>query len=247
MRHLNGLYARYYNKKYKKDGSLFRGRYKAILVDAKNYLLRVSRYIHLNPVRAGLVKHPGKYIWSTYKFYTTHTTKPNWIYTKDTLSYFGTKQQKNKYALFVLENIDQELETFYRKVRLLPVLGTNLFRKQISQTVLADIIPLKDTPDQKRVGVIPTLSDICKTVAKYYLVANNSLFIVKRSQGNLPRKIAIYLAAELSNKKFSFIANFFKKTSTAGISQLILRTNELKTNVPSVAKDIANLRKIIQK
>jgi REP element-mobilizing transposase RayT len=55
MRHLDGLYTQYYNRKYKKDGALFRGRYKSILIDTENYLLRLSRYIHLNPVKAGLV------------------------------------------------------------------------------------------------------------------------------------------------------------------------------------------------
>ena len=245
MRHLNGLYARYYNKKYKKDGPLFRGRYKAILVDAKNYLLRVSRYIHLNPVKAGLVKHPGKHLWSSFQFYTGRIATPDWLHTEKILSYFGTKQQKNKYSLFVLEHTDQELETFYRKVKLLPVLGTDLFRKQISQTVLSEMTPLKEIPDQKKVRTKPSLSKICKIVAQYYQVANSSLFTVKRSQGNLPRKIAIYLAAGLSGKKLGLIANFFKKTSATGISQTILRTNKLKTSNHTIDSDITNLNNSI--
>jgi putative transposase len=52
MRHLNGVYTQRYNCRHNIDGPLFRGRYKSILVDAENYLLRLSRYIHLNPVSA---------------------------------------------------------------------------------------------------------------------------------------------------------------------------------------------------
>jgi putative transposase len=136
MQRLDGLYTQYYNKKYHRDGSLFRGRYKSILVDAKNYLLRISRYIHLNPVRANLVKHPRNYNWSSYTFYSTSAAVPDWFYTKEVLSCFGTTQQKNKYALFVLEKTDIELETFYCKVRLLPILGSDPFYKQMVEKYL---------------------------------------------------------------------------------------------------------------
>ena len=50
MRHINGVYTQRHNRMKKTDGSLFRGRYKAILVDADNYLLQLSRYIHRNPI-----------------------------------------------------------------------------------------------------------------------------------------------------------------------------------------------------
>lgn len=246
MRHLNSLYTKHYNKKYKKDGALFRGRYKAVLVDAENYLLRGSRYIHLNPVKACLAKHPDKYCWSSYQFYTHNSTLPDWLYTNEILSRFGTKQQKNKYSLFVIEQTDQELETFYRKVKLLPVLGSDLFCKQISQTVLAKMIPLKDTPDQKKVCTIPDLQEICKFVAKYYCVSTESLHIVNYKKGNLPRTVAIYLAAELSTLKFKLVADFFKNISAAGVSQIVFRTNQLKINIPSINKDIISLGNLIQ-
>lgn len=115
MKHLNSTYTIYHNKKYKKDGALFRGRYKAIVVDAKNYLLRVSRYIHLNPVKASLAEYPNKYPWSSYQFYSQKIDRPDWLYTNQILSCFGNKQQKNKYSLFVIEKTDKELEIFIEK------------------------------------------------------------------------------------------------------------------------------------
>ena len=245
MRHLNGLYAKHYNKKYKRDGPLFRNRYKAILVDAKNYLLRVSRYIHLNPVKAHLAKHPNKYSWSSYRFYASYTQPPDWLYTKETLSYFGSKQQKNKYSLFVLESTDQELESFYRKTKLLPILGSDVFREKISKNILADMIPLKETPDQKKVRAMPNLSSISRAVAKYYHVSNKTLFTVHRSKGNLPRKIAIYLSAELGGKKFNLIAKFFKNTTAAGISKVISRTNKLKISNPAIDSEIKELNQLL--
>jgi len=247
MRHLNGLYTQYYNKKYKKDGALFRGRYKAILIDAESYLLRVSRYIHLNPVKSRLVKHPGEYYWSSYRFYSQHNgMQPDWLYTSEILLRFGDKQQKNKYSLFVLEETDQELETFYLKVKLLPILGSDLFCKQISETILTNINKTKDIPDQQNVCTIPDLLKICKLVSKYYNVSIDSLYCANYTKGNLPRKIAIYLSAELSNKKFNFIADFFKNISVAGVSQVVSRINKLKISAPFINNDISILSGIIQ-
>jgi putative transposase len=76
MRHINGVYTQRYNRLEKTDGPLFRGRYKAILVDADAYLLCVSRYIHLNPVAAGIVKKAHQYRWSSYCAYIGKVVPP---------------------------------------------------------------------------------------------------------------------------------------------------------------------------
>ncbi len=61
-------YVQYFNESYGGDGTLWDGRYRATVVDDKQYLLTCCRYIELNPVRAGLVKHPRDYRWSSYAF-----------------------------------------------------------------------------------------------------------------------------------------------------------------------------------
>jgi putative transposase len=58
MRHLDGIYTQRYNKSLNRDSPLFRSRYKSCLIEAENYLLQTSRYIHLNPVVAKLVTKP---------------------------------------------------------------------------------------------------------------------------------------------------------------------------------------------
>ncbi|MCH7761827.1 transposase, partial [candidate division TA06 bacterium] len=69
MHDINGAYANYTNLKRKRSGHLFQGRYKAIVIDRDRYLLELSRYIHLNPVRAGIVEKPEDYPHSSYKSY----------------------------------------------------------------------------------------------------------------------------------------------------------------------------------
>ncbi len=67
MRHLNGVYAQYFNWKYDRTGHLFQGRFKSILVDRENYFMELCRYIVLNPVRAGIVHFPEEYYWSSFR------------------------------------------------------------------------------------------------------------------------------------------------------------------------------------
>lgn len=59
-------YVQYFNRTYDRTGTLWEGRYKATLIDSERYLLTCMRYIELNPVRAGMVDHPGDYPWSSY-------------------------------------------------------------------------------------------------------------------------------------------------------------------------------------
>jgi putative transposase len=80
MRHLNGVYTQKYNVVHGSDGTLFRGRYKSILVNADSYVLQLVRYIHRNPLKAGLVKRLDQYVWSSHKGYLSKIKKWNWLY-----------------------------------------------------------------------------------------------------------------------------------------------------------------------
>ena len=79
MRHINGVYTQRYHRRYRKVGHLFRGRFKAIVVDRDGYLLEVSRYVDLNPLRANMVKHPRDWPWSSYRAHTGAKEAPTWL------------------------------------------------------------------------------------------------------------------------------------------------------------------------
>jgi len=91
MRHINGAYTTYFNVKRQRSGHLFQGRYKAILIDIDEYAKELSRYIHLNPVRAKMVEAPEEYGWSSYQFYIGKRESPEWLYRDFILGYFGEK------------------------------------------------------------------------------------------------------------------------------------------------------------
>jgi len=79
MRHLNGLYTQYFNRRHTKVGHVFQGRFKAILVDSDTYLLQVCRYVDLNPVRAGLINEPTAWRWSSYRMHLGIDKPPTWL------------------------------------------------------------------------------------------------------------------------------------------------------------------------
>ena len=91
MRHVNGVYTQRFNRTHKKDGQLFRGRYKAVVVDNDSYLLEVMRYIHKNPVRAGIVKAVDDFAWSSHKGYVSGAKKWDWLYRDLLLAMFSKK------------------------------------------------------------------------------------------------------------------------------------------------------------
>lgn len=113
MIHINGAYTTYFNVKWKRTGHLFQGRYKAILVEADEYAAELSRYIHLNPVRAGIVDKPEGYLWSSYQSYIGQNTPPAWLKTEFILGYFDgkTADAKNEYRDFVKEKLKNEYDS----------------------------------------------------------------------------------------------------------------------------------------
>ena len=101
---LNVSYATYFNRKRQRSGHLFQGRFKALLIEADEYLKELSRYIHLNPVRANIVAKPQDYAWSSYPAFLKKNEGPEWLETGRILGYFGKRKKEaiKKYINFGL-------------------------------------------------------------------------------------------------------------------------------------------------
>ena len=107
MRQLNGVFTQTFNRNHGRDGHLFRGRFKAILVEKESHLLELSRYVVLNPVRAAMVKQPGEHQWNSYLAILGTQEKPEWLSTDWLLSQFSPSlgQARQQYRRFVKEGI----------------------------------------------------------------------------------------------------------------------------------------------
>ena len=110
MRQLNGVYTQAFNRRHNRVGHVFQGRFKAALVQKDSHLLELCRYIVLNPVRAGLVKRPDGYEWSSYRATVGQVPKPGYLFTDWLLPQFGDTREKARlgYKRFVRAGIDRE-------------------------------------------------------------------------------------------------------------------------------------------
>jgi putative transposase len=116
MRHINGAYPTYVNVKRKRAGHLFQGRYQAILVEADAYAVELSRYMHLNPVRAGMVARPEHYPWSSSRSYIGQCTTPESLKTDFIPGNFGRKapDAKNRYRRCVEDLLKSKYESLLK-------------------------------------------------------------------------------------------------------------------------------------
>jgi REP element-mobilizing transposase RayT len=135
MRHVNGVYTQRHNRLLSTDGPLFRGRYKAILVDEDAYLLQVSRYIHRNPIDMAkpLVTRLEDYPWSSYRAYINRTSCPGWLKRDLLYQMLGAQRDYSAYRAYVGLGVDEEIKTFYSKDRVGAVLGGQTFRERIAK------------------------------------------------------------------------------------------------------------------
>jgi REP element-mobilizing transposase RayT len=107
MRDLNGIVSQDHNKRHRKTGHLFQGRYHSFLIEKETYLMEVARYVVLNPVRAGLVKKPEQWCWSSYRATLGEVESPPFLATNSLLKFFhrSRSQAQKNYQKFVIEGI----------------------------------------------------------------------------------------------------------------------------------------------
>lgn len=204
MQNLSFRYTRWINKKQARTGHLFQGRYKAILVDADNYLLELVRYIHLNPVRASLVDNPKDYAWSGHRAYLGIETIP-WLETDWVLSQFAKRRKtcRQRYEAFVLAGKEEG----YRQ---------EFHHGGEDGRVLADDRFLKQVLGQRvRYSPKASLDDIVTFVAAEYGVSEEELRGASRNRVvSEARSVIGYLSQRLGASSIQDVAIYFQRESS---------------------------------
>lgn len=159
MRQLNGMYTQASNRRHKRTGHLFQGRFKGILVDMESYLLELSRYVVLNPVRAGMVKHPGEYVWSSYGAMVGDAPTPQWLETDGLLSQFGSRraEARRRFTRFVEEGMGTP--SIWSGLRQQIYLGDDKFIRRM-QKKMSHAGEALSIPKAQRRGPAPSLDAI---------------------------------------------------------------------------------------
>jgi len=110
---VSSQYSSYFNKKYRREGTIWQGTYKAVLVKSTEQYLHLSRYIHLNPIEIATKNHALKdYQYSSYPVFIGTTDKPIWLKPDDIMYYFESDQNRSEksYRLFVENHLASEKE-----------------------------------------------------------------------------------------------------------------------------------------
>lgn len=245
MRHINGIYTQRYNKSVKKDGSLFRGRYKAILIEKDGYLLNVSRYIHLNPIQAKLVKLPHQYKWSSYQYYLNNK-KPSWLHTQEILSMACEVKPKAKisYKKFVESGLDNETRKFFNKIHLPVVFGSKQFKKRVLST-LDDKYLKEVNADYNRTRILPKMDKIDAVCVSYFKLDKAQLYKSQRGKNNEMRKIAIYACRQWCTEKLSVIAKRYQFFSHSCVSNIVKNIEERVKKDKKLQKMLKDIRQLV--
>jgi len=233
LHHINGAYTTYFNIKHRRSGHLFQGRFKAILVERDSYSEELSRYVHLNPVRAGLVKNPSEYRWSSYRYYIGEEREPEWLTTALILGYIGGHRQSTyrKYRQFVQEGITTRLKNPLGNVIASTFLGGENFIQRIRKEYLeVRKIDRRNIPSAKKVLKGPTPGEIEAAVAK----------VIGEDQ-SLYRKLCIHLSHQWSGWRLEEIGAHFGMKGGA-VSQLSRRLKKVMDGDKRMGKLLESIR-----
>jgi len=234
LQNLGFRYTRWVNWRQKRSGHLFQGRYRAVLVDADIYLRELVRYIHLNPVRAGVVKEPEDYGWSGHRAYLGLEIIP-WLTTDWVLSQFSKRlsQARKAYSSYVQEGKRGSHQEGYHK-------GTEIDSRILGDDDFIDHV-LEREPRRPRPKA--TLDKIILEICRYFCVEEKDFFAKgKAHKLSEARGMAAWLALELGVGTLAELSRRVGRdvtTLSAGVKRLQIRS---KTD-----SDLADSAKLLLK
>ena len=247
MRHVNGVYTQRYNRKYKRDGTLFRGRYKALLVQAEEYLTQTVKYVHYNPLKAKIVNDLNNYKWSSHPSYLKGKSDSEWLDINNLLAYFSSRKKEAiiMYKEFMDIGLDDEVMRFYSKKAQSSIFGDNVFVEMIKEKfVKSDSVSTLEIKEKRVILGEGKVKTINKIVCNKFNIEKNILFQTRRGEENMPRLFAISLSRELSGLSFSEIAKRYKIKSYKTIASSNFRLKERMKKSRKIKKEYTMLREI---
>jgi putative transposase len=240
MRDLNGGYVSFFNARHRRAGHLFQGRFKAFLVEEEGYWLEVSRYVHLNPVRAGLAAKPEAWTWSSYAGYHRPARRLGWVDYARVLEEFGgdTAAGRRRYREFVEAGLRQKLESPFSSALHGFVLGSERFVNRIRDRV-------GRRPDDPEIPLLARfrprteLSEVIAVVTEHY-GSDPSTWAPGHRCDDPARNVAAYLGREVAGRSNREIADALGYRNTSSVSAACRRIRSASAR-SRLARDLRQL------
>jgi len=239
MRHIDGVYTQRFNQRHGCDGQLFGGRYKSILLDADSYLLQLVRYIHRNPLRAGLAKGLDRYVWSSHRGYLSRSKEWDWLHKEHVFSILSKSKANRlkRYQRFVSMEDEEAITSVYEGKRWPSVFGSERFVNTVKEKFFSRKVD-EEVPQSKELA--PGTDRIKRGVCEFYRIDQAELLRSRRGDFNEPRNVAIYLTRRLRGDSLKEIGEQFQMDKYSSVSSGIERMKAL------IAKD-QRLRSRVEK
>ena len=194
MQHYNGSYTGYFNRRHRRCGHLFQGRFKGHLIEEQGYFLEVSRYVHLNPVRAKRVARPEAWAWSSCPGYLRASKGLDWVCYERVLGAFGREggQARRAYGRFLQAALAEPPPSPFSGAVGGLIVGTRGFVDRVRR-MIRDKPEDGDLPQLRRLRSRPSLATIVAVVASHFGAEPGRWAAGRRSDG-VARAVAAYLA-----------------------------------------------------
>ncbi|MBW1862673.1 MAG: transposase [Deltaproteobacteria bacterium] len=238
MHYLNGSYTNYVNRRRRRIGHLLQGRYKAILIDKDNYLLELSRYVHLNPVRAKMVAKPEDYVFSSYRSYIDKKNEK--IVHRDLILSMVSKESRDsrkKYMSFVERGREGPLDDPLKKAYGGAILGGKRFIKDVLDRVKPSVIQNRDISHRRELQSAYALDRIVESVAVHFGISTGEV----KSSKALYRNMAIYLVKKWTSIKNIETGEFFGGLSYSAVSKINARFSEKLKKDKKIRRDVQEI------
>jgi len=218
MRQINGDYAGYFNRRHGRRGPLMQGRYKAVLVEDQSHWLELSRYLHLNPVRAGRCARPEEWKWSSYRSYHRPALRPEWLDCGGVLAEFGRDQAKARHAYrqYVAEGLGRKLDNPVSRAVHGLVLGSDAFVSKV-RAMVAGRGRHPEVPQLGRLGRAPDLEALVERVAGK-LKADRASWRPGRRTDDASRALCAYVVRKASGARVGELAAALGYRSPSAVS-----------------------------
>ena len=223
MQYLNGSYTSYFNRRHGRCGHLFQGRFKAHLIEEDGYFLEVSRYIHLNPVRAEVLTRLEQYPWSSYRGYQRASRAIHWVTYDRVLGEFDTSPglARRAYTRFVQAGIEQPPSSPFAAALEGMVLGSEQFVARVRR-LLDDRPPDRNVPQQERIRARPPLEEIVRVVGEHF-GQDTTCWSPGRRSDDASRAVAAYLARRRFGYPAGTVAAALGYRSASSIPRAVAR------------------------
>lgn len=247
MHDLNSGYVTIFNRRHRRVGPLFQGRFGAVLVERDYHYWELSRYIHLNPVRAGMTDRADTYRWSSCAHFFQDRGAPDWLAWEEVVREHGKtlRAARAEYARYLLDDAALQSPSPLRGAFAGALYGSSRFVDRM-MSWLKERLPDRNVPAAKALRREVTLDDIARAACAAFGASRESVRQARR-HGNEARKAAILLAKIMTHTPVGDIGMTFGGIGASAVSNVVTDMTRMRREDPRLDARLREIESVLRK